>query len=259
MRKAIASLIMTAVLVLSLTSGCGVTLKSSGNLKTIYYPYEKFSQVAIDSAFEFEIIKAEEYTVYILADDNLFEHIKVEQDGDKLKVTCKTLSIIGPVTKKLTIGMPRLDSLEVSGASHGTIYNFSTTDDIDINVSGASQLEMVAISVSDAAMEVSGASTVSGALSSSKSVFDVSGASMLELTGKASDIKAEVSGASRANLGEFAASNVQINLSGASTGTVNLTGRLDAEISGASRLEYIGSPTMGNIEIAGASSLSSQK
>ena len=38
-------------------------------------------------------------------------------------------------------------------------------------------------------------------------------------------------------------------------GTINLDGRLDAELSGASTLEYIGEPTLGSMVITGSSKL----
>jgi len=49
--------------------------------------------------------------------------------------------------------------------------------------------------------------------------------------------------------------NANIILSGASDGTINLDGRLDADLSGASTLEYIGEPTLGSLDISGASNL----
>ncbi len=65
-----------------------------------------------------------------------------------------------------------------------------------------------------------------------------------------------MSGASRFNLGGFIVNNADVTLNGASTGTVNLSGRLDANVSGASRLSYIGEPTMGTINTSGASTIS---
>ena len=55
---------------------------------------------------------------------------------------------------------------------------------------------------------------------------------------------------------DFPVNDADVEFSGASSGTINLSGRLDADISGASRLYYIGEPTMGNINTSGASSLS---
>ena len=54
----------------------------------------------------------------------------------------------------------------------------------------------------------------------------------------------------------FMVNNADIRFSGASTGTVNLDGRLDADLDGASKLEYIGEPTMGTVNTSGASKLS---
>ena len=50
--------------------------------------------------------------------------------------------------------------------------------------------------------------------------------------------------------------NADIELSGASNGTVNLDGTLNADLSGASHLYYAGEPTLGDIDISGASSIS---
>jgi len=66
---------------------------------------------------------------------------------------------------------------------------------------------------------------------------------------------AVVSGASTCNLADFPVHDVNVNVSGASTGTINLDGRLDANVSGASTLLYIGEPTMGTINVSGASTL----
>ena len=85
--------------------------------------------------------------------------------------------------------------------------------------------------------------------------FDVSGASAVQLEGSANDIVVNASGASRVKLAAFSINNADFELSGASSGTVNLDGRLDANLSGASKLEYIGEPTMGNIHTSGGSSL----
>jgi len=86
--------------------------------------------------------------------------------------------------------------------------------------------------------------------------FDISGASTIQLEGSANDMVASASGASRFNLGGFTVNNADVDFSGASSGTVNLDGRLDADLSGASRLWYIGEPTMGTIDTSGASTIS---
>ena len=84
---------------------------------------------------------------------------------------------------------------------------------------------------------------------------DVSGASRLELSGQGQDGRINVSGASQANLADFAMQNVDVEASGASRAEVNVSGRLDAQASGASTVGYTGNPTMGRIETSGASNV----
>jgi len=103
---------------------------------------------------------------------------------------------------------------------------------------------------------VSGASRVTGDITAGDVEFDISGASTIQLEGSANDIIADVSGASRFNLDDFTVNNADVDFSGASSGTINLDGRLDADLSGASRLWYIGEPVMGIINVSGASTLS---
>jgi len=211
-------------------------LVGSGDLETETYAFTDFNKVEISSAFEFEIEQSSSYSIEITTDDNIMEYVRVSLDGQTLKIGLRPATWIGPATLKASVTMPELSGLEVSGASRGTVSDFSSTEDLDIMVSGASR--------------------VTGDIVAGNVDFDISGASSVELDGSANDIIADVSGASSLKLDEFTVNNADVDLSGASSGTVNLDGRLDADLSGASRLWYIGEPTMGTIETSGASTLS---
>jgi hypothetical protein len=49
-----------------------------------------------------------------------------------------------------------------------------------------------------------------------------------------------------------------VGASGASTVTVNLSGRLDADASGSSDIYYLGNPELGSIDTSGTSSVQSK-
>jgi hypothetical protein len=157
---------------------------------------------------------------------------------------------------KAKVTIPQLRGLEFSGATRGTVSGFNSTENLDIQVSGASSLDLVDISAGDVKFEVSGASKVTGNIAATDTDFDISGATTVQLEGSAIDIVVDASGASRAKLAAFLVDNADVTLSGASSCTVNLDGKLDADLSGASELEYIGEPTMGTINTSGGSSLS---
>ena len=225
--------VISAVLVLR---GWPGGLIGSGNLETEAYAFSDFTEIEIGSAFEFEIRQSSSYNISVTADDNVMEYVQVSQVGQTLKIGLRTVTWFGPATLRASVTMPELRGLTVSGASRGDIYDFSSTEDVDITVSGASR--------------------VNGDITAGDVEFDISGASTVQLDGSANDMVAHVSGASRLNLDDFTVNNADVDLSGASSGTVNLSGRLDADLSGASRLWYIGEPTMGTIDTSGASTIS---
>ncbi len=224
--------VVCTVLILRFWPG---VLVGSGNLETEEYAFTDFTEVDIGSTFEFEVRQSSSYSIEITADDNVMEHIQVSKDGQTLKIRLGRVSITGPVTLRASVTMPGLLGLTASGWSHGTVSGFASTEDLDITVSGASG--------------------VTGNITAGNVEFDMSGGSTIQLEGSASDIDANVGGGSHLNLEDFAVDNADINFSGGSWGTVNLSGRLDANLSGASTLLYVGEPAMGTINVSGASTL----
>jgi len=212
-------------------------LIGSGNLETEEYAFTNFTKVEISTAFEFEIEYSDSYSINVTADDNVIDRVRISQDGQTLKIRVGGApTSFRSVTLKALVTMPQLGGLAVSGACSGTVSNFNSTEAVSIAVSGASR--------------------VTGDITAADIGFDVSGASTVQLEGSADDMVATVSGACTFNLDDFTVNNANVKISGASTGTINLDGRLDANVSGASTLLYIGDPLMGTIDVSGASTLS---
>ncbi|MFC1873447.1 GIN domain-containing protein, partial [Chloroflexota bacterium] len=101
---------------------------------------------------------------------------------------------------------------------------------------------------------VSGASHVIGNIEMAEGKIDVSGASSLILDGFASDISVDVSGASHADIVDLSVTNATANISGASSTIIKANNRLNAKVTGASRLTYLGNPML-DIETSGGSTV----
>ena len=240
MKKAIIIIVIVVAVAITFTvlmiRGWPGSLVGSGNLETEEYAFTDFTKVEIGSAFEFEIEQSSSYSINVTVDDNVIDYVQVAQVGQTLKIRLRRVAFLGPVTLRASVTMPQLRGLTASGASRGTVSGFSSTEDLDITVSGASM--------------------VTGDITAGNVDFGISGASTIQLEGSANDIDANVSGASRFNLDAFTVNNADVNFSGASSGTVNLNGRLDANLSGASTLWYIGEPTSTDINTSGGSTVS---
>jgi post-segregation antitoxin (ccd killing protein) len=158
---------------------------------------------------------------------------------------------------KAAVTMPRLTGVTLSGASRCSASGFNSAEDFVLNVSGVSQATFTALLVNKLTLDISGASRVNGDVDSKgDATLQASGASNIEITGKTVKLIVEESGASTVNLLNFAARDVQVNISGASNATINATGIVSGDISGASRLYYTGTPALGDIHTSGASSIS---
>jgi hypothetical protein len=255
MKKAIIIIVIVAAVAATCTvlilRGRPGSLVGSGNLTTEDYAFTDFTKVEVGSAFEFEIKQSSSYSINVTADDNVIDYVAVWRDGQTLHISLTRplrigavtlrigpgiFPILGPVTLRASVTLPQLNGLTASGASHGTISDFSSTEDLDITVSGAS--------------------IVTGDIVAGNVEFGISGGSTIQLEGSANDIDANVSGASHFNLDAFIVNNADVNFSGTSSGTVNLNGRLDANLSGASTLWYIGEPTSTDINTSGGSTAS---
>lgn len=63
------------------------------------------------------------------------------------------------------------------------------------------------------------------------------------------------SGASTVDLTDFPVGDARVDASDASRVTVNVNGTLDVDASSASKVMYLGNPTMGSIDLTGAASV----
>jgi len=218
-----------------------------------------FSLVDVSSAFEVEITQSNEYSIKITADDTIMDHIQVTRSGTRLSIGIEPGILIQATTLKAEITMPELYEVRFSGATRGIATGFSSTHQLTVILSGASLLD-TDITSGYLAIDLSGASQLKGTITASyDATLRLSGASIVELTGEARNLQVqEGSSASSFALSNFPVTNANINLSGATSATIKLDGRLDANLSGASNLHYIGEPTMGTINTSGGSTISQQ-
>jgi hypothetical protein len=212
-----------------------VTEGGSGVLVTREYSMDSFTEVVVSGPFEAEISQGQDYSVAVTVDDNMERYLDVEMRGSVLHIGFDAPSLLRETTLRARVTMPDLRALEASGASRVSMEGFRPTSRFDMTVSGASM--------------------VKGELNADDLTLRISGASTVTLDGSAGDADIEVSGASRARLEELLLRDVEVEASGASSAALNLTGRLNADASGASSITYTGNPTLGRISESGASSV----
>ena len=261
-RKSVVCIALVVVIsVLTFVSGCGYgfgpTVNGSGKLAAWDFDYRDFTKIEAGYAFSIDVVRADSYLVRVTIDDNLYEHLDISKQGDTLYLRLKPNYNYNNVTRKATISLPDLEKVGLSGASQADVGSrFSSSHTVDFELSGASRVDIDDMKAGNTNFGLSGASKASGSIEMANGRFDLSGASSLELAGTADDIDVQASGASHVELADFSVVDADINLSGASDATINASGRLDGNISGASRITYLGNPTLGSVSASGGSTIS---
>ncbi len=186
--------------------------------------------------FDVRVRLGQPEAVTVTYDDNLGDLLDVRVDGRTLRIQLKPNSnIANRPTLWAEVTMSRLEELRSAGASTVTVASRLPDSGLRLLVSGSSRV------AADLALDQAEAT--------------VSGSSRLELTGTANALSAQGSGASNLELADLHLHDLDIKLSGASHGSVQVDRTLAAQVSGASKLTYTGSPQFTKRDTSGGSSI----
>lgn len=195
-----------------------------------------FTKLSMGSAFKVDVKQGDKFSVNTTGRSEDINDLEAKVTGGTLHLGYKSNGWNN--NRKVvivTITMPALQGVDFSGASTATVSKFSGVTNMDIEVSGASKVNMD--------------------LSASKVSMDLSGASSLTLTGQSSVLNGEISGASSFKGRDFQAKEVNMEASGASSAAVVANNALRADASGASSIRYSGSVKDVHSSTSGASSV----
>lgn len=230
---------LAALFAFSMTSCIPENVSPSGNVIEKTYNLSNFTGLDISHAFNAQVTFGDTEEVVIEADDNLFDHIICEKSGDMLRVRLKPgTNIKGSSTFRLHLTAKQLNEVEASGASEVIFDDVVDQTSFRAYLSGASNL--------DVQMNVA------------QSILDLSGGSKVDLQGNATELDLKLTGASRLEDYDFAVDELIINSRGASQARLSIDKTIDADLSGASKLEYKGEAEIIHQELTGASEIIKQ-
>lgn len=255
------SLIFFLLAVLPITLMVGINgciagvITGSGKIQTKTYEFADFSHITISHAFKFDITASDVYSLSITADDNLFQFMTINQISDTLIIDLDPTYSYLNTTETGKISLPDLKSLSISGASQANISGFSSTHSAIFTCSGASILNIADLISGDTTFDVSGAAKVSGKANIGNVKFTLASAGNVTLDGTATTASIDASGGSQLSLSNFPVTNASVVLSGGSTANINVSGKLDVDMSGGSQLYYSGKPNLGQVSVSGGATL----
>ncbi len=245
-----------------------------------HFEGDRITGVAASSAFDVVLVKSLQTKAVVEISSGYEEYVRLSRSSDGV-VTVSMRQMPNSVQRtynrlpdrekvmRLTLHLPSLATVRLSGATDLQTTDTFPGESVDIQLSGASDIKgSLALSSPQVKLQCSGASDASLTLDATReltvvasgacdinivargleySKIGASGASDISLEGDGGQGEWTASGASEIRADRFAARDVSINVSGASSARVNTSGTLTTRTSGASSVRYAGRPATLNI------------
>ena len=199
-----------------------------------------FNKIKISGALAVYISQGKEQAVAISSEDGKYnEKIKTEVNNGTLKIYVDGGSWNnwnwGNKEIKAYITVTEIKGLDVGGASTVKLTDPINTDNMSLDISGASG--------------------VRGEINAASLSFDISGASIAEISGTTTSLYVESSGASSFRGYDLISEKCKTHASGASGIGVFVNKELEAEATGASTIGYKGDAVITSLNVSGGSSV----
>ena len=213
------------------------TIRVTGSVITLDYSIDRIQTLELSHAFEADIFYDSSVSALSIdINEDLQDHLEVFISSSTLRIGLSdNLSIKGNATLRVRLTSNNLQNITLSGASRATMKNEVDQDNMNIELSGASQFY--------------------GSLNLDRFDANLSGASQVTISGAIDDADIECSGGSHIEDFSMQIDNLKIECSGASNAELSVSDILDVELSGASQLTYDGDPAIIRQELSGASTL----
>ena len=202
---------------------CKESVYGDGNVTEEVRSLEPFHKIEINIAGKIYLRQGDKQEFRLVTDDNLHEVIQTKVMGERLIITSKA-NIRKNKTTKIYITTRQISKLEISGAVKLYTQTPLESDELDLEVGGASDLEM---------------EIVTGHLS-----MDLSGAAKISLSGEARLAEMNVSGATDIEAFDLRCEEVSIDFSGFGKAEIYVTESLDVNLSGLGKVVYKGNPSV---------------
>ena len=190
----------------------------SGERTTRDYDYADFRGIEVDGQWQVTIERGDDWRVSIEVPAEIADQVRVQRQSDGDAVDLEAPWWLGDLDDgeaalQAMITMPALESLDTSGTSLVSFSGFdggelsvdfsgagqlrgtaSRFDRLTLEMSGAAAIDLSDVPVTDAEVDVSGASNIKLQMAGGRLTGDLSGAASLEYSGTVSEESIDKSG-----------------------------------------------------------------
>jgi len=228
------------ILLVLLFSSCDVLIGERGNDERITkeLTIDSFDKIEISGAFDVMLTPSNSNEVIIEGDENLLGYIDITVRGNRLFIeTDRRLSSRRGIN--IEVPVKELKGISSSGASDIESTEPISSEELDIDASGAGKIDLK--------------------LDVKLVTLELSGAVMVYFEGVAERLDVDMSGAGSLIAESLEVKDCNVVISGVGHVLVNVSGALDAQVSGLGKVEYLGNPESVKGDVSGVGNVEKAK
>ncbi len=224
---------ITLIFLIALCLGfsCSLNVKrGNGHIITREFDVDDFIRINAGGNYKINLVHADEPLVMVSMDENLFDYLEVENQGDQLYINSEH-NLKPTESIEIEIFYVELEEITSFGASAIEHKEILKSDELSIEMSGAGAI-ILNLDVDELNINLSGAGAINLEGYVYSQVINLSGAGSLEAR-------------------ELESRYAEIAISGIGNAEVFVRKELEASISGMGNIEYFGNPDVVNQHISG--------
>lgn len=241
MKKSILLLLLAVFLINGNAKAQWSNNKVNGNGKIVTQTRTTgdYDGIKIAGSFDVDLVAGKEGKITIKGEENLLAVIKVEVEGNELKIYVEKGTQIRTSTgKKIEVIVPfdKISALTLSGSGDIRTKNKISSDNLSAKLSGSGNFNLE-IDAKNLDLALSGSGDVA-------------------LKGRADSFTSKISGSGNVNAANLKSKNVEANVSGSGNSIVNCESSLTGKVSGSGNIKYLGNPEKRDVKVSGSGSIS---
>ena len=194
---------------------------------SVVYSVAGFSTIEISGSAMVELTQGPAIDITATGNRSAVEGVTVKSKENILRISARTSE--GVVIK---VTAPSVEKIRLSGASGLTGKNLFMQDMLNLETGGAATLRME--------------------LQTKNLEAGLSGASVMTLSGTTDLFNLKMSGAANGRFEDLAAKEAQVNASGASSGKLNVTDKVEGKVTAAASVKFTAEPPVNQLETSGS-------
>ena len=212
-------------------------IKGNGKVITEKRTTTGYDEINVSGFFDVVLVSGTEGAITIQAEENLLPYIKVEVQGNVLKIyNEKNINVETKKNIVLTVPFEQISALTLSGSGDITSKNTIVSPTFKAKLSGSGDLTLD--------------------VKSSDLDFALSGSGDIVLTGSSDSFTSKTSGSGDVDAVNLATKKANLSISGSGDMKVNCSENLFARVSGSGDIHYKGNPQIKDTKVNGSGEIS---